>query len=358
MNANQTNPVSSGQAEEDAQGNACEQTVQPSVEINACAASPGETEQIASPRAEPPSAVSTNSINPDAAAEAPASAEADNNNPNTITNMSTNNDTPANGSVSDVNAADVTNITSENAAAIASANLNSGTDCATISDTAMNIDTNNNDGIALASNEARATDPNAPRSESNSWYITVPECDSATISVVLGADDLGSVSVGPISLVLGPRGQYGGGTYTEVSKSASIAPGTYKVSTTYSNITLPPEIPNIARFKCEIKLNVDGTEIEPEPIEITPVDNEDEGEDETCPQTCDIQNPQPDCGCDKDENGAGDNGEPDSGAGCGGNAGASGGGASAVAMTADAEGEAVTETSSSRVSHGKRVEEG
>ena len=344
MNANQTDPVSSGRAEEDAQGNSCVQT---SVELNACAASPGETEQIASPRAEPPSAVSTDSINSDTAAEATASAEADNNNSKTITTMSTNNDTPANGSVSDVNAADVTNITPENAAALASANLNSGTDCATTSDTTVNIDTNNNDGIALASNEARATDPNAPRSESNSWYITVPECDSATISVVLGADDLDSVSVGPISLVLGPRGQYGGGTYTEVSKSASIAPGTYKVSTTYSNITLPPEIPNIARFKCEIKLNVDGTEIEPEPIEITPVDNEDEGEDETCPQTCDIQNPQPDCGCDKDENGAGDNGEPDSGAGCGGNAGAAGGAASTVAMTADAEGEAATETSSS-----------
>lgn len=138
MNANQTNPVSSGSAEEDAQGNSCEQTVQPSVEINACAASPGETEQIASSQAEPPSAVSTDSINSDAAAEAPASAEADNNNSNTITTMSTNNDTPANGSVSDVNDADVTNITSENAAALASANLNSGTDCATTSDTTMN----------------------------------------------------------------------------------------------------------------------------------------------------------------------------------------------------------------------------
>ena len=138
MNANQTNPVSSGQAEEDAQGNSCEQTVQPSVELNACAASPSETEQIASPQAEPPSAVSTDSINSDAAAEATASAEADNNTPNTITTMSTNNDTPANGSVSDVNAADVTNITPENAAALASANLNSGTDCATTSDTTMN----------------------------------------------------------------------------------------------------------------------------------------------------------------------------------------------------------------------------
>lgn len=138
MKANQTNPVSSGQAEEDAQGNSCELTVQPSVELNACAAAPGETEQIASPQAEPPSTVSTDSINSDAAAEAPASAEVDNNNSNTITTMSTNNDTPANGSVSDVNAADVTNITPENAAALASANLNSGTDCATTSDTTMN----------------------------------------------------------------------------------------------------------------------------------------------------------------------------------------------------------------------------
>ncbi len=151
MNANQTNPVSSGQAEEDAQGNSCVQTVQHSVELDACAASHGETEQIASPQAEPPSAVSTNSINPDAAAEAPASAEADNNNPNTITNMSTNNDTPANGSVSDVNAADVSNITSENAAALASANLNSGTDCATNFDTTMNIDTNTNNAVAPVS---------------------------------------------------------------------------------------------------------------------------------------------------------------------------------------------------------------
>ena len=252
--------------------------------------------------------------------------------------MNKENENKTDGSVSDVNAADVSNITS--------ANLDPGTGCATTSDTAMNIDTNTNDGIALASNGARATDPNAPRSESNSWYITVPECDSATISVVLGADDLGSVSVGPISLVLGPRGQYGGGTYTEVSKSASIAPGTYKVSTTYCNITLPEGIPNIARFRCDITLNVDGEEIVPTPVDIPPVDNEDDGEDETCPQTCDIQNPQPDCGCDKDENGAGDNGEPDSGAGCGGNAGASGGAASTVAMTAG-DGEAAAVTSSS-----------
>ena len=68
--------------------------------------------------------------------------------------MKNDNSTHAEGSASDVNAADVTNITPENAAALASANLNSGTDCATTSDTPMNIDTNTNDGIALASNGA------------------------------------------------------------------------------------------------------------------------------------------------------------------------------------------------------------
>ena len=96
-------------------------------------------------------------VNLPAAAEATASAEADNNNSNTITTMSTNNDTPANGSVSDVNATDVTNITPENAAAIASANLNSGTDCATTSDTTMNIDTNAH-AVAPAS-EGASFDP-------------------------------------------------------------------------------------------------------------------------------------------------------------------------------------------------------
>ena len=139
MNANETNPVSSGQAEEDAQGNSCVQTVQPSVELNVCA-------------------VSTHSMNPDAAAEAPASAEADNNNPNTITTMSTDNDTPATGSVSDVNAADVTNITPENAVALASANLNSGTDCATTT-------TNNTNNTNITMNNHTTTTAGALASE-------------------------------------------------------------------------------------------------------------------------------------------------------------------------------------------------
>ncbi|MBQ5665301.1 MAG: hypothetical protein IIV41_05480, partial [Akkermansia sp.] len=61
------------------------------------------------------------------------------------------------GSVSDVNATDVTNITPENAAALASANLNSGTDCATTSDMTMNTDTNTH-AVAPAS-EGASFDP-------------------------------------------------------------------------------------------------------------------------------------------------------------------------------------------------------
>ena len=150
MNANQTTPVSSGQAEEDAQGNSCEQTVQPSVELNACAASPGETEQIASPQAEHPSAVSSDS--PNDAVETSISDNTITNTQPTITNtMSTNNDIPTvpaddesaatqmnNTTAADVESATGSSTTNNTAAALASANLNSGTDCATTSDTTMN----------------------------------------------------------------------------------------------------------------------------------------------------------------------------------------------------------------------------
>ena len=95
MKANQIEKVSSGQAEEDAQVNTCEQTVQPSVEINACASSPGETEQIASPQAEPPSVVSSDSTNSDAAALASANLNsgtdfAATTNTNTVMNTTSN----------------------------------------------------------------------------------------------------------------------------------------------------------------------------------------------------------------------------------------------------------------------------
>ena len=253
MNANQTNPVSSGHAEEDAQGNSCEQTVQPSVEINACAASPGENEQIANPQAEPPSSVSTDSINPDAAAEAPASAEADNNNSNTITTMSTNNDTPANGSVSDVNAADVTNITPENAAALASANLNSGTDCATTSDTTMNktyttkcsVVRHNKPSfnvIAPMSDEPQmitlSYSKGHPSSSSDVHPSINRRCyhDGNTIVSASGSvDDSVSISAPGLDYT-----SSSGATHSFGATGTSVPAGYYDVSVTHSNIQSHP----------------------------------------------------------------------------------------------------------------------
>ncbi len=94
--------------------------------------------------------------------ESPASADNMNSNPavdmvsaatsNPNTDMSMNIENNNDGSVSDENAAEISaDLTSETAAALASANLNPGTDCATTSDTTMNIDTNTNNAVAPVS---------------------------------------------------------------------------------------------------------------------------------------------------------------------------------------------------------------
>ncbi|MBR1978047.1 MAG: RHS repeat protein, partial [Akkermansia sp.] len=193
----------------------------------------------------------------------------------------------------------------------------------------MEINNQHDNALPLASYAATSDNHAAPSSESSCWFMTVPECKSATISALLGADDLASLSVGPLSLELGPRGQYGGGTYSELRGSASIAPGTYRVETSYSNISLPEGMPNAAIYKCELTLMVDGTKIIPVPVEITPVDHDDEGDSSTCPLL--------DCGCNQDENGAGDSGEPHTDSECGGNAGAPGGAAASVSVLAEEE---------------------
>ena len=170
-----------GNAGEDARADeACGQTVQTSVEFNACAASPGENERIAGSQPEPPSAVSADPINLKPSVEVGASADSQSLNSKENKIMSANND-KNDGSGNAENEAEGTALISENT-----------------------------ETTALASTGTRSGAE--PYSESNCWYITVPECESATISAVLGADDLGSLSVGPLSLVLGPRGQYGGGT--------------------------------------------------------------------------------------------------------------------------------------------------
>ncbi|MBQ9096708.1 MAG: hypothetical protein IJY53_10265 [Akkermansia sp.] len=158
MHNNNSEKVSSGQAEEDAQADkAREQIEQQSVDgnTNACAAPPDEAEQVSSPQAEPPSAVSSNS--PNDAVETSVSDNTITNTQPTITNtMSTNNDIPTvpaddesaatqmnNATAADVESATGSSTTNTTAAALASANLNSGTDCATTSDTTVNINTNN-----------------------------------------------------------------------------------------------------------------------------------------------------------------------------------------------------------------------
>ena len=153
MHNNNSEKVSSGRAEEDAQADkAREQIEQQSVDFNtnACAAPPDETEQVSSPQAEPPSSVSSDS--PNDAVETSASDNTLTNTQPTITNtMSTNNDIPTvpaddesaatqmnNATAADVESATGSSSNNNTAAAIASANLNSGTDCATTSDTTMN----------------------------------------------------------------------------------------------------------------------------------------------------------------------------------------------------------------------------
>ncbi len=266
MYNNNSEKVSSGQAEEDARGNSCEQTVQTSVEINACAASPGETEQIASSQAEPPSAVSTDSINSDAAAEALASAEADNNNSNTITNMSTNNDTPTvpaddesaatqmnNATAADVESATGSSTDNNTAAAIASANLNSGTDCATTSDTTMNksyttkcsVARHNKPSfnvIAPMSDEPQMITLSYSKGHPSSSGDVHPsinrQCyhDGNTIVSASGSvDDSVSISAPGLDYT-----SSSGATHSFGATGTSVPAGYYDVSVTHSNIQSHP----------------------------------------------------------------------------------------------------------------------
>ena len=128
--------------------------------------------------------------------------------------MKNDNSTHAEGSVSDVNAADVTNITPENAAAIASANLNSGTDCATTNNyTVMNTTSNTTAGTPTSEgvyyistfnftasespigfNRTTYTEPNKPGNEWDMVYsgVCVDQANQGGIEkqLVLAGDTL------------------------------------------------------------------------------------------------------------------------------------------------------------------------
>ena len=148
-------------------------------------APPDESEQVCSPQAEPPSILSSDSSHGEdetsfssdsITPSVPAgqcihmSVRGDETTNNTTNTMSTNNDIPTvpaddesaatqmnNVTAADVESATGSSTTNNTAAAIASANLNSGTDCATTSDTTMNTDTNTN--AVVPASEGASFDP-------------------------------------------------------------------------------------------------------------------------------------------------------------------------------------------------------
>lgn len=191
-----------------------------------------------------------------------------------------------------------------------------------------------------------------PFSDSWSWDITVrplQEGETATVHGTLGADDLATLTVGDLNLNLGPRGQYGGGSYESVSDQAPIEPGTHQVNLSYQNISLPEGMPNAAILDYSVHVEVSNsqtgtsTSYVPDEADIEPIDNDDEGDEEPCDQTSGLgftsSNPCPD----EEDNGAGNNGESSSNP-CENNA---GGAAAAPAALASARSSTLSPAASS-----------
>ncbi|MFX6205838.1 hypothetical protein ABTF58_19445, partial [Acinetobacter baumannii] len=75
--------------------------------------------------------------------------------------------------------------------------------------------------------------------------------------VTMGADDLANLTVdGEERLDIGPRGQYGGGSYEPQTASFSIEPGMHRAHVDYSNISIPNANNNIAKFTFDLKVEI------------------------------------------------------------------------------------------------------
>ena len=268
MHNNNSEKVSSGRAEEDAQADkAREQIEQHPVDgnTNACAAPPDEAEQVSSPQAEPPSAVSSNSPN-----DAVETSVSDNTfthpQPITTNTMSTNNDIPTvpaddesaatqmnNTTAADVESATGSSTTNNTAAALASANLNSGTDCATTSDTTMNksyttkcsVARHNKPSfnvIAPMSDEPQMITLSYSKGHPSSSGDVHPsinrQCyhDGNTIVSASGSvDDSVSISAPGLDYT-----SSSGATHSFGATGTSVPAGYYDVSVTHSNIQSHP----------------------------------------------------------------------------------------------------------------------
>ena len=105
----------------------------------------------------------------------------------------------------------------------------------------------------------------------------------------MGADDLANLTVdGEERLDIGPRGQYGGGSYEPQTASFSIEPGMHRAHVDYSNISIPNANNNIAKFTFDLKVEItnrqtgSSSSYVPPETETEPVDNNDEGDDDPC----------------------------------------------------------------------------
>ncbi len=148
---------------------------------------------------------------------------------------------------------------------------------------------NSNSGAPSAIDEQAPTDA---FERSWDWDFEVRELgpdETAECKVTMGADDLANLTVdGEERLDIGPRGQYGGGSYEPQTASFSIEPGMHRAHVDYSNISILNANNNIAKFTFDLKVEItnrqtgSSSSYVPPETETEPVDNNDEGDDDPC----------------------------------------------------------------------------
>lgn len=148
---------------------------------------------------------------------------------------------------------------------------------------------NSNSGAPSAIDKQAPTDA---FERSWDWDFEVRELgpdETAECKVTMGADDLANLTVdGEERLDIGPRGQYGGGSYEPQTASFIIEPGMHRAHVDYSNISIPNANNNIAKFSFDLKVEItnrktgSSSSYVPPEAETEPVDNNDEGDDDPC----------------------------------------------------------------------------
>lgn len=159
----------------------------------------------------------------------------------------------------------------------------------------FNDDINSLTGMRSSNSAPTTIDEKAPTDafeKSWDWSFEVRELrpnETAECKVTMGADDLAKLTVdGEEKLDIGPRGEYGGGTYEPQDISFSIEPGTHQAHVDYSNISIPNPDYNIAKFTFDLKVEItdqqtgSSSSYVPPETETDPVDNDDEGEEDPC----------------------------------------------------------------------------